>query len=126
MRKTTFRTLLTGIAVLAASALIASPAFAQKTKLTVYTALENDQLGPYKEAFEKANPDVEIAWVRDSTGVISARILAGARPQGRRDRSTRGGGQARRSVVGRRLLDRSGHRSLLNLRSPFDVMTGGR
>ena len=60
----------------ALSALIAGPAFAQKTKLTVYTALENDQLGPYKEAFEKANPDVEIAWVRDSTGVVTARMLA--------------------------------------------------
>ena len=44
--------------------------------MTVYTALENDQLGPYKQAFETANPDVEIAWVRDSTGVMTARILA--------------------------------------------------
>jgi iron(III) transport system substrate-binding protein len=49
---------------------------AQKTRLTVYTALENDQLKPYKDAFEADNPDVEIAWVRDSTGVITARFLA--------------------------------------------------
>jgi len=60
-------------AVLAAFAL---PALAQKTVLSVYTALENDQLGPYKQAFEAANPDVEIAWVRDSTGIMTARILA--------------------------------------------------
>ncbi|WP_374448821.1 putative 2-aminoethylphosphonate ABC transporter substrate-binding protein [Stella sp.] len=47
-----------------------------KTQLTVYTALENEQLRPYKTAFEAANPDVEIVWVRDSTGVITARLLA--------------------------------------------------
>ena len=47
-----------------------------KTRVTVYTALESDQLGPYKEAFEKDNPTIEIAWVRDSTGVITARLLA--------------------------------------------------
>lgn len=51
-------------------------ALAQKTKITVYTALENDQLQPFKQAFEADTPDVEIAWVRDSTGVITARFLA--------------------------------------------------
>jgi len=51
-------------------------AVAQKTPLTVYTALETDQLKVYKEAFEKANPTIEISWVRDSTGVITARLLA--------------------------------------------------
>ena len=70
------RRLIIGAAALVASALIAGPAVAQKTKLTVYTALENDQLEPYKQAFEAANPDVEIAWVRDSTGVITAQLLA--------------------------------------------------
>src|SRR4051812_23643040 len=47
-----------------------------KTRLTVYTALENDQLQPYKQAFEADNPDIEIVWQRDSTGVITARFLA--------------------------------------------------
>jgi iron(III) transport system substrate-binding protein len=63
---------------IAAAALLALPSetMAQKTRLTVYTALENDQLGPYKAAFEADNPTVEIAWVRDSTGVMTARILA--------------------------------------------------
>jgi iron(III) transport system substrate-binding protein len=46
------------------------------TKLTVYTALENEQLEPYKKAFEADNPGVEVRWVRDSTGVITARLLA--------------------------------------------------
>jgi iron(III) transport system substrate-binding protein len=76
MFKSTIRSLIIGAAAIVMSALIAGPAFAQKTKITVYTALENDQLGPYKQAFEAANPDVEIAWVRDSTGVITARVLA--------------------------------------------------
>ncbi len=47
-----------------------------KTELTVYTALEAEQLKTYKQAFEKANPDVEIKWVRDSTGIITAKLLA--------------------------------------------------
>jgi iron(III) transport system substrate-binding protein len=46
------------------------------TRLTVYTALENEQLAPYKSAFEAENPGVIIDWVRDSTGVMTARILA--------------------------------------------------
>jgi iron(III) transport system substrate-binding protein len=70
--KSLFKTALVG----ALTAMLTLPAFAQKTRLTVYTALENDQLGPYKQAFEAANPDVEIAWVRDSTGIMTARVLA--------------------------------------------------
>ena len=76
MFKPSMRKLILGSAALAVSALMALPAFAQKTRITVYSALETDQVGPYKAAFEAANPDVEIAWVRDSTGVITARVLA--------------------------------------------------
>jgi len=56
--------------------MLAAPALAQKTKLTVYTALENDQLAPFKAEIEKVVPSVDIEWVRDSTGVITARFLA--------------------------------------------------
>ena len=49
---------------------------AQKTKVTVYPALENDQLGPFKASIEKAVPEADVVWVRDSTGVITARFLA--------------------------------------------------
>ena len=49
---------------------------AAKEKLTVYTALEEEQLPVYKQAFEAANPNYEIEWVRDSTGVVTARLLA--------------------------------------------------
>jgi iron(III) transport system substrate-binding protein len=47
-----------------------------RTRLTVYTALENEQLAPLKAAAEAAVPGIEIAWVRDSTGVITARLIA--------------------------------------------------
>ena len=62
--------------VLALSLALAWPAWAQKTRLTVYTALENEQLAPYKAAAEAALKNVQIAWVRDSTGVITARLIA--------------------------------------------------
>jgi iron(III) transport system substrate-binding protein len=55
---------------------VAGMAAAQKTQLLVYTALETDQLKAYQEAFNKTNPDIEIKWVRDSTGVITAKLLA--------------------------------------------------
>src|ERR1051325_4463890 len=51
-------------------------AHAQKTKVTIYTALENDQLAPFKSSIEKAVPEADVVWVRDSTGVITARFLA--------------------------------------------------
>jgi iron(III) transport system substrate-binding protein len=55
---------------------IAGVASAEKTQLLVYTALETDQLKAYQEGFNKTNPDIEIKWVRDSTGVITAKLLA--------------------------------------------------
>jgi iron(III) transport system substrate-binding protein len=54
----------------------AADAAAQRTRLSVYTAVENDQLAELKQAAEAAIPDIEVAWVRDSTGVITARLLA--------------------------------------------------
>lgn len=54
-----------------------------KTQLNVYSTLEPDSLADFKSAFEADNPDIEIVWIRDSTGVIAARILAaGERQQG--------------------------------------------
>ncbi|CAG0965639.1 hypothetical protein GPROT1_01155 [Gammaproteobacteria bacterium] len=64
-------------AALAATAFaVSGAALAQKTPLTVYTALETDQLKAYQEGFNKVHPDIEITWVRDSTGVITAKLLA--------------------------------------------------
>lgn len=56
--------------------LIGASAHAQNTELTVYTALEADQLKAYQEGFKKAHPDINLKWVRDSTGVITAKLLA--------------------------------------------------
>ena len=55
---------------------VAGAASAQKTQLLVYTALETDQIKAYQEGFNRAHPDIEIKWVRDSTGVITAKLLA--------------------------------------------------
>lgn len=57
-------------------ALAMLPAHAEKTVLNVYTALETDQLKAYQEAFNKSHPDIEIKWTRDSTGIITAKLLA--------------------------------------------------
>jgi iron(III) transport system substrate-binding protein len=64
------------VATVAAGFVIAGPVAAQKTQLLVYTALETDQIKAYEDAFSKANPNIEIKWVRDSTGVITAKLLA--------------------------------------------------
>lgn len=62
--------------IAAALAVACGTAFAQKTQLLVYTAVEADELAKFKNAFEKANADIEIRWVRDSTGIITAKLLA--------------------------------------------------
>ncbi len=56
-------------------ALWGAAAFADTT-LTVYTALEADQVKAYQDKFEQENPGIHIKWVRDSTGVITAKLLA--------------------------------------------------
>jgi len=55
---------------------MAGNAVAQKTELNVYTALETDQLKAYTEGFNKTYPNIELKWTRDSTGVITSKLLA--------------------------------------------------
>ena len=55
---------------------VALPCAAERTRLTVYTALETDQLAAMKAAIEQAVPEAEVAWVRGSAGVITDRLLA--------------------------------------------------
>jgi iron(III) transport system substrate-binding protein len=64
------------LAAVAVGILAAGPAAAQRTELNVYTALETDQIKAYEEAFKKAYPNIDIKWTRDSTGVITAKLLA--------------------------------------------------
>ncbi len=49
---------------------------AMAVELTVYTAVEAEDLTRYAEAFNEDHPDIIINWVRDSTGVITAKLLA--------------------------------------------------
>lgn len=44
--------------------------------LTVYTALEDDQLPRYLPVFQKAYPNIKLNVVRESTGIITAKFLA--------------------------------------------------
>src|ERR1700694_347951 len=62
--------------VVLAAVFAVGAASAQKTELLVYTALETDQLKAYTESFVKQNPNIELKFVRDSTGVITAKLLA--------------------------------------------------
>jgi iron(III) transport system substrate-binding protein len=48
----------------------------QRTRLQVYSTLEVENIGDFKKAFEAENRDIEIVWLRDSTGVVTAKILA--------------------------------------------------
>ena len=44
--------------------------------ITIYTALEDDQLSEYLPLFQKQYPDIKVNKVRDSTGVVTAKLLA--------------------------------------------------
>jgi iron(III) transport system substrate-binding protein len=63
---------LAAVAALAGTA--SAPAIAEE--LTVYTAIEADDLQKYAERFNADHPDIEIKWVRDSTGIVTAKLLA--------------------------------------------------
>jgi len=63
-----------GILGLAVGLMLAIPASAET--LTVYTAVEAEDLKRYAAAFNEDHPDIEIRWVRDSTGIVTAKLLA--------------------------------------------------
>ncbi len=63
---------LSGAAVLA----LTTAQIANAAELTVYTAVEAEDLQKYAERFNKDHPDIEIKWVRDSTGIVTAKLLA--------------------------------------------------
>ena len=45
-------------------------------ELTVYTAIEAEDLKKYAAKFNEEHPDITIKWVRDSTGIVTAKLLA--------------------------------------------------
>ncbi|PHQ69966.1 MAG: putative 2-aminoethylphosphonate ABC transporter substrate-binding protein [Sneathiella sp.] len=62
--------------VLTAAAGVYMTSTAMAAELTVYTAVEAEDLKRYAEEFNKAHPDIKINWVRDSTGIVTAKLLA--------------------------------------------------
>ena len=76
MNQKTPNRLITGaVMAVAGVALLAGQAWAA-TELTVYTAVEAEDLKRYAAAFNEDYPDIEIKWVRDSTGIVTAKLLA--------------------------------------------------
>ncbi|MFC0274575.1 putative 2-aminoethylphosphonate ABC transporter substrate-binding protein [Metabacillus herbersteinensis] len=47
-----------------------------KGELTVYTAIEEELIPKYLKSFEEQYPEIELNIVRDSTGIITAKMLA--------------------------------------------------
>lgn len=64
------------VLTLALGAGLVSVSTAAAEELLVYTALEDDEYPGYLELFKKANPDITVKVVRDSTGVVTAKLLA--------------------------------------------------
>ena len=60
-------------AVLAGSVFTGS---AMAGDLIVYTAVEPEELTGFAKAFEADHPGIKIKWVRDSTGIMTAKLLA--------------------------------------------------
>ncbi|MDH3791950.1 MAG: putative 2-aminoethylphosphonate ABC transporter substrate-binding protein, partial [Rhodospirillales bacterium] len=76
MRQGLFSQVLKGAVVAAAGLAFVTGGALAKTELTVYTAVEAEDLKRYAEAFNEDYPDIEIKWVRDSTGIVTAKLLA--------------------------------------------------
>ncbi len=49
---------------------------AQAEEILVYTALEDDEIPKYLALFKKSHPDINVKIVRDSTGIVTAKLLA--------------------------------------------------
>jgi len=47
-----------------------------ETTLNVYTAVEAEDLKKYAQRFNEDHPDIRIKWTRDSTGIVTAKLLA--------------------------------------------------
>ncbi|HEX6136100.1 MAG TPA: extracellular solute-binding protein [Casimicrobiaceae bacterium] len=66
----------TGFRLLCAVALLLPPAWARAGEITVYTALEEDDVRVYLTEFAKAKPGIKVNVLRLSTGDLIARVLA--------------------------------------------------
>ena len=84
------------IAALVALLATVSASAQERTRLQVYTTLEVENIADFKKAFEAENRDIEIVWIRDATGVVTARVLA---EQGGQQRADAGWGLAVTSMM---------------------------
>jgi iron(III) transport system substrate-binding protein len=63
--------------LICALALVAAfSANALAAEILVYTALEDDQIPRYIKSFKERRPDIDVKFVRDSTGIVTAKLLA--------------------------------------------------
>ncbi len=72
------------LGALFASAVSASAAFAQGSRLVLYTSQPNEDAQATVDAFEAKHPDVAVEWVRDGTTKLMAKLqaeFAGGNPQ---------------------------------------------
>ncbi|MBX7146122.1 MAG: putative 2-aminoethylphosphonate ABC transporter substrate-binding protein [Alphaproteobacteria bacterium] len=70
MKKNIFFSLLIGCLLF-----LSTFGYAQDT-LVVYTVFDANQTKIYEDAFKQVHPNINLEWVRDSTGPITARLLA--------------------------------------------------
>ena len=64
------------VAVLAAALMLMTASLAFAGEVLVYTALEDDEIPIYLDIFKKSHPDIDVKIVRDSTGIVTAKLLA--------------------------------------------------
>ncbi len=76
MKMSVLKKLTLSTAIVAVAGVVGVGSAQAATELTVYTAVEAEDLKKYAKAFNKANPDIKIKWVRDSTGIVTAKLLA--------------------------------------------------
>jgi len=76
MKTKILKTLTLSTAIAAVTGVVGFGAAQGATELTVYTAVEAEDLKKYANEFTKANPGITIKWVRDSTGIVTAKLLA--------------------------------------------------
>lgn len=72
MNKKILTILILTFVVLTTSQVLAAPA----GEINVYTALEDDQIPRYLESFRAKYPEIKLNIVRDSTGVMTSKLLA--------------------------------------------------
>ncbi|MGE4290723.1 MAG: putative 2-aminoethylphosphonate ABC transporter substrate-binding protein [Desulfovibrio sp.] len=64
------------LAAMLAAFLVLMSTLAFAGDILVYTALEDDEIPIYLDIFKKAHPEINVKIVRDSTGIVTTKLLA--------------------------------------------------